>query len=322
MWPQATWLRSLALPMLSAHVGMQFGILSFPQGPFDRLAEEWRMVEAGGFDSAYVPDTLAKPGVVDYEAWTVLAALARETSRMRIGTLVTILPFRHPALLAAQAIGVDRLSGGRLELGIGTGDDPADWRAIGMEPWSPRERVERFEEQVLMLDQCLRGGPISYAGRFYRIDDVIFAEPVSRPRPSLIVAAQGPRGIRLAGRFADRWSSLGGQPPGPADSLPWPEAARRTQAQGVLLDEACAAAGRDPRAVKRSVLTYRTGRDPLSSLDAFDEYVGLYRDAGIGECIFYWPPLASVRGGEPVSNAERATFDRITKERIATRAFS
>lgn len=107
----------------------RFGILTFPSGPFAALAEEWRRTEALGFDSAYVVDTLAKPGLVDYEAWTVLAALARETTRMRVGTLVTILPFRHPALLAAQAIAVDRISGGRLELGIGTGDDPGDWSA-------------------------------------------------------------------------------------------------------------------------------------------------------------------------------------------------
>ena len=104
----------------SSNVSRRFDILTFPGGPFAAIAAEWRLAETLGFDGAFLVDTLAKPGFVDYEAWVTLAALARETSRIRIGTLVTVLPLRHPAVLAAQASSVDRISEGRLGI-------PARW---------------------------------------------------------------------------------------------------------------------------------------------------------------------------------------------------
>lgn len=300
----------------------RFGILTFPGGSFAAIAAEWRQAEALGFDDAFVVDTLAKPDLVDYEAWVTLAALARETSHMRIGTLVTVLPLRHPAVLAAQAISVDRISEGRLDLGIGAGEDPGDLAAVGIEPWPTEERLERLAEQLAMLDRFLRGGRSEHTGRFYRSDELHLATPVQRPRPPIVVAAQGPRSIALAARFADGWNSLGGQPTGAAERISLRQAVARTSEQVTRLEAECRAIGRDPGRIRRSVLAYRTEHDPLSSVDAFDDFVGRYAEVGIAEFIFYWPPLASLRRREPVPQEVRGAFERIATERLPRRGRS
>ncbi|HEX9496121.1 MAG TPA: LLM class flavin-dependent oxidoreductase [Candidatus Limnocylindria bacterium] len=296
----------------------RFGILTFPGGPFAQIVAEWQRAEEIGFGSAYLVDTLAPGRLADFEAWVSLAALARETSRIRLGTLVTILPLRHPAILAAQAITVDHASGGRLELGIGPGEDPADHAAVGAEMWSTAERVERFAEQLTMLDVSLRGGRTTHAGRYYRSEDLELPLPVQRPRPPIVVAAQGTRTIELAARFADGWSSLGGQPAGGAARIPLPEAVARTKEQVATLAAACTAVGRDPAAIRHSVLAFRVEQDPLSSLDAFDDFVGRYAESGMDEFLFYWPPLATLRRRETVTPGARAVLERIAAERLSS----
>jgi alkanesulfonate monooxygenase SsuD/methylene tetrahydromethanopterin reductase-like flavin-dependent oxidoreductase (luciferase family) len=179
------------------------------------------------------------------------------------------------------------------------------------------ERLNRFEEQLFILDPLLRGQPVDYKGRFYR-STLQLSPPVQRPRPPLVVAAQVRRSLQLAARFADGWNTLGGQtltksglPP-----LPLPEAAARTREQGRILDEYCRDLGRDPKTIRRSVLPYRVQTDPLSSLDAFDEFVGHYAGAGIDEFIFYWPPVENLKRKEAVSRSQQATLERIAAERF------
>lgn len=298
----------------------RFGILTFAGGPFSEIARCWREAEQLGFDSAWVVDTFSYAGVVDYEPWTLLAALARETSRLRIGTLVTHIAFRHPTLLAAQALTVDHLSGGRVLLGIGTGrPEPGDNPAVGAEEWSGEERAARLADQLAVLDRLLRGDLVDHAGPFYRADGVRLAAPVQRPRPPLVIAAQAPRTLRLAAQYGDGWNSLGGQPQTGTGlsrhSLA--EAAERTRQHARRLDEYCREIGRDPREVHRSLLALRAEPNPLSSIEAFDEFVGAYAEAGIDEFIFYWPPTASVKRKEPVPASQQASFERIAAERIA-----
>ena len=103
---------------------LRFGIFSFARDPYDQLRDTWRRVEELGVDSAWTDDDRNVPGYSDFEPWTLLGALARDTTRLRIGTLVSVPPFRHPSLLAAQIVTVDRLSGGRVNVGLGTGGPP------------------------------------------------------------------------------------------------------------------------------------------------------------------------------------------------------
>jgi alkanesulfonate monooxygenase SsuD/methylene tetrahydromethanopterin reductase-like flavin-dependent oxidoreductase (luciferase family) len=297
---------------------VRFGTITLTTAPFERLATRFQTFEELGFDTAWVDDDLIRARVSDYEAWTVLGALARETSRIRIGTLVTSIPFRHPTFLAAQAITVDHLSGGRLSVGLGSGACCPEFnRVVGNDEWSSVERADRFEEQVVVLSALLRGESIAHEGPHYPTVVPAMPQPIQRPRPPLILAAHGPRGLRLAARHADGWNCFGGQSyDGP--ERPFAEAIAETRRLLAGLDAACAEAGRDPATIERSILAFAVRPDPFSSLDWFDEYVGAYAEIGIGEITFFWPPFYH-DDATPVPAATVAMFERIAAERIAVR---
>ena len=301
----------------------RFGILTFAVAPFATLEREWRWAEDLGFDYAWIPDTWSIKGYFDFEAWTLLAALSRVTSRLRIGTLVTTIIARHPAVIAAQALTIDHLSQGRVELGVGVGDRAADCDLFGVPRWPPAERVARLEEQLVLVDQLLRGEPVSRDGTYYSVRSAQLVQPIQRPWPPLVVAAEGPRALRLVARYADAWSTIGGQPPttwagGTGQPVSEAEALNATRVRVEQLSADCLELGRDPHRIRRIVLAYRQPVDPLSSLDAFDHFVGSYAEHGVGEFVFYWPPLANLAEGRPISADQRATAERIARARLAT----
>ena len=301
----------------------RFGILTFAAAPFATLEREWRWAEELGFDYAWIPDTWSIKGLFDLEAWTLLAALARATSRLRIGTLVTTIIARHPVLIAAQALTIDHLSQGRVELGVGVGDRPADCDVFGVPRWAAAERVVRLEEQLVLLDQLLRGEPVSREGTFYSVRSAQLVQPIQRPRPPLVVAAEGRRALNLAARYADAWSTIGGQPPtvwagGSGERVSEAEALNATRVRVEQLSRDCLELGRDPGTIRRIVLAYRQAVDPLSSLDAFDHFVGSYGEIGIGEFVLHWPPLENLAERRPISAEQRVTAERIARARLAT----
>ena len=302
-------------------VKTRFDILTLATGDFEQIARRWREIEELGFDGAWLSDSLSLLGTADYEAWSLLAALSPLTSKLRIGTLVTQITFRHPVLLAAQAITVDRISGGRLELGIGAGDYLSDSAAVGQDPWPLGERLERFDEQLSVLDKALRGERVDYRGRFYRTAGASLATPVQQPRPPLVVAGQAPGSLRLVARYADGWNTLGGQPLSKSGQQPLPlvQAVERTREQVRLLEEYCRELGRDASAIRRSVLPYRSETDPLTSIDSFDEFVGRYSEIGFTQFVFYWPPVANLRTQEPLSSSQQRTLESIAAERLVGR---
>ncbi len=182
---------------------MHFGILSFATAPYADLVRLWRTAEELGFDTAWIADDLLQRGFADFEAWTLLGALARETSRLRVGPLVASVVHRHPAFLAAQAVTLDHVSGGRAEVGLGAGGPPNNYAALGLEPWSAKERLDRLAEQLAVLDPLLRGELLACEGQSYRSTVTEVPAPVQLPRPPLTVAAHGDRGLRLTARYAD-----------------------------------------------------------------------------------------------------------------------
>ena len=302
---------------------MRYGVLNFSIGPYERLARRWREFEELGFDSAWIADDLNVPGYADFESWALLAALARETTSIRIGTLVSTIRLRHPTFLAAQVVSVDHISGGRAAVGIGAGE-PEQNATVGNAPWSARETLERLNEQAGILALLLRGQPIAHDGPYYPTVVAAMPPPVSRPGPPLVIAAHGPMGLRAAARHADVWNCLGGQV---YEGGPNPDrSSRRSLAEAVAetrrlmgrLDDACEETGRDPRTLGRSVLAFRPETDPFASLGAFDEFVGAYADLGLDDITFYWPPLDQAFG-EPPSEADEARFEGIAAQRIASR---
>ena len=144
---------------------------------------------------------------------------------------------------------------------------------------------------------------------------------MQRPRPPLVVAAHGDRGLRLTARYADGWNSFGGQPRstaggGTGERVTLAEAVAATRRLNERLDGFCRERGRDPAGLRRSVLAYRPAPDPFTSHDAFDAYVGAYRESGIEEITFYWPPLPNVVEGRPLSAEQQSTFERIAARRL------
>src|ERR687894_2469675 len=130
---------------------MRFGIFTFSRAPYAEITRHFHLAEELGFVSAWINDDLMVPDYADFEPWTLLGALARDTTRIRLGTMVTAITFRHPTFLAAQALTLDQISGGRVSVGLGSGGPPHPYGAFSQNEWSPRERVERAEEPAAIL---------------------------------------------------------------------------------------------------------------------------------------------------------------------------
>ena len=262
---------------------LRFGMLTMQYPPWPELAAQWRAYEALGFDSIWVCDHLiGQQEEPLLEPWTLLAALAQATERVRLGTVVTCNTFRHPALLAKEAATVDHVSGGRLELGLGAGWWEAEHHTYGIPFSPPGERVARFREAVEIVDRLLRsdGAAVDYEGRYHRLRAAPFRPaPVQRPRPPLMLAAQGPRMLDVAAAYADTWVGSFGLSP---DEI----AARNRR-----LDARCAALGRDPGAVRRAFVwaPWVQAVDPWASEEAFVDFVDRYREAGVTDFIFDEP---------------------------------
>ena len=205
--------------------------------PWTDLRARAEQAEAAGLDSIWVYDHLlhrfpGKPAVGFWEAWTALSALAAATSRVELGTSVLCAGFRNPAVLAKMATTLDEVSGGRLILGLGAGWHEPEFDAFGL-PFD--RRVSRFEEALQVIAPLLRTGEVDFAGQFMRSVNGEIRPRGPRPNgPPLMVAAFGPRMMRLTARFADLWNT---DWLGPVDHL----AERRA-----ALETACHAEGRDP----------------------------------------------------------------------------
>jgi probable F420-dependent oxidoreductase len=148
-----------------------------------------------------------RPDTPVLEAWTTLTATAAVTSRVRVGTFVANVMNRHPAVLARAAATLQEVSGGRLVLGIGIGGAPAEHAAYGMPLPEAPERVARLEEAVTVLRALWTGGPVTFHGRYYSLEDAV-AYPIPVPPPPIIVGGETRAGAALAARIGDGWTSF------------------------------------------------------------------------------------------------------------------
>jgi len=250
------------------------------------ILEEARTAEASGWHGVwladhYMPDTGdTRPARGDaYECWALLPALAAVTERVRIGTLVSPTSVHHPALLAKRAVTIDRLSGGRMVLGLGAGWQINEHHAYGIALEPPGKRVSRFEEAIGIVRSMLTEDSTTFHGEFYDITDApCDPKPVQSPLP-LLVGTRGPRMQRIAARHASEWNAWG-----------LPDLAGRRQ--GLL--EACERAGRDPATMRTSVnaLVDLGGRNPSSgravvsgTAQQVADQLGRYADLGFDEFI-------------------------------------
>jgi alkanesulfonate monooxygenase SsuD/methylene tetrahydromethanopterin reductase-like flavin-dependent oxidoreductase (luciferase family) len=170
--------------------------------------EAARRIEEAGFDSLWIWDHFVSRGRLTdpmLECWSMLAAAAVTTRRIRIGPFVSNVMNRHPAVLARIAATVAELSGGRLELGVGAGGHPAEHEAYGI-PFPERPvRGEHLRETIDVLRLLLAGGPADYEGAHYRLRGA-HAFPVPQPAPRIIVGGETAAGARFSARHADAWT--------------------------------------------------------------------------------------------------------------------
>lgn len=234
--------RTLALTRDAESLGFNASLLAehyYPSGALEQYSAGPPDRYSSGAGERY----RGGPGERDSaDAWIYLAALARDTRTIRLGTLVSPVTFRHPVVLAKMAATLDHVSGGRAELGIGAGWLEAEHRAFGFDFLEPARRVDLVEEQLAIINGLWSsdGAPFSYRGTHYTLQDAFFTpNPVQRPRPTIIVGGRttSRRLPRLAARYADDY--VVGQPS--------PDAARQTRA---LLDRACLALERDPQSLR------------------------------------------------------------------------
>lgn len=170
--------------------------------------ESSQRVEEAGFDSVWIWDHFVSRGRLDdavLECWTMLAATATVTRRLGLGSFVTNVMNRHPAVLARTVATTAALSGGRIELGIGIGGHPAEHTAYGIPFPQARERAEHLDEALTVLRLLLAGGPSDFEGRHYRLE-AAHAFPVPERPPRITVAGTTPAGARLAARRGDAWT--------------------------------------------------------------------------------------------------------------------
>jgi F420-dependent oxidoreductase-like protein len=283
--------------------GLRFGLfLGQADKQWPQILEEFLLADELGYDHAWLVDHLVNTdGPLTspcMEAWTLLAGLAVQTRRIRLGVLVCSNTFRHPSLLVKEAATVDQLSGGRLILGLGTGWYEDEHRRYGLELPSPPERVDRLEETAQIAHMLMSRERSTFHGRFYQLEDApLEPKPVQRPRIPILIAAHRPRMLRLAARYADMWDTFPARA-GTATEGVAAEVAERVE----VLDRACREVGRDPTEIRRSTWT---GPDILASDERFEGFVETHAALGFTDFMT----------GIPAST-ERARLERVARDVI------
>lgn len=213
-----------------------------------------RSAEAQGFDALYVSDHLfldiekygGGPGVYGaYEPLVTLAALAREVERVRLGTLVLCEALRPAGVLAKALATLDRISGGRLDVGIGAGWYEPEYDALGMDLPAPGVRLDRLREAVEILAGMLGGGPFTLEGTHHTVREAV-TRPASiqEPRPRIFLGGKGDRLLRMVAELADGWNTV------------WVWTPEDYEERASVLRAACEAIGRDPGTVWRTLGLY------------------------------------------------------------------
>jgi F420-dependent oxidoreductase-like protein len=240
------------------------------------LVERVQFAEQAGFDGAWVFDHFTPlygdPKGPCMEGWTLLAALAATTSRIRLGALVTGITYRHPSILATEAVTVDHVSNGRLEIGLGAAWHQPEHEQLGIPFPAIKERAERLEEgtQVMRLLMTKKGA--SFKGRHYQLDEASYhPRPIQQPHPPIWIGAGGEQlMLPIVARQADAWHAFGSE--------------QTMAAKSRLLDQLAEKAGRDPKHILRSA--------SLSLSRPWDQVrrrAAQLREAGFGYLIAEWP---------------------------------
>lgn len=291
------------------HHELRFQAMILPNMAWEPLLGRFRHAEDLGFDLAATGDHFCdwtNPPSPWFEMWSVLAGVAQATTRIRLAPCVAQIPLRNPAMFARQALTVDHISGGRVEVGLGLGlpIDPS-YEMMGIANWTNPERVARFAEYVEIVDRLLSNEVTTYRGEHYEVVGATMnPRSPQQPRPPITVAALGPVMIRKAVEHADTWNTM-------SFAATFDEQLAET---GERIDRAlahCEQIGRDPASLRISYNMFDPGSRAsgggisyYESVDAFHDQVGRLMALGVTEFSMYYPMVA----------AQVPTFERIADE--------
>jgi F420-dependent oxidoreductase-like protein len=267
---------------------MRFSLWPNATQPWSDLLAVSEHAAATGWDGLWVADHfMPSSGPLDtatLECWTVLAGLAVGVPRVRLGALVTGNTYRHPAVLANMAATVDKMSGGRVVLGLGAGWQENEHRAYGLEFYDTPTRLARLDEACAVIKGLFTEKRASFSGRFYELDDApLEPKPTQNPLPLLIGGGGERVTLRITAKWADEWNTWGGP-----DVL---------AAKGAILERHCDTIGRDAGTIAHSaqviVALDGVGLPPGARLPTLmvsgaemQEQLAAYADAGVDEFIF------------------------------------
>ena len=300
---------------------MKFSVWPMYSRPWDELIAFARHTEAAGWHCLWYADHyMGNTGTAEVsdegglECWAAIAALAGATSTIRLGTLVSPTTVHHPAVLANRAASIDRISNGRLVLGLGAGWQINEHNAYGIELFEPGDRVTRFDEAIQILRAMLSQPRTTFVGKHFTITDAP-CEPkaVQQPLP-ILVGTSSPRMSRIAARHADEWN-VWGTPERVAEAVP-------------VIDGACDAVGRDRATLRKSTqaMVFMTDdadraakiranapadRTLIGSTAFLVDQMGRYAELGIDE--FILPDFTLGRTAQERFDA----YDRFAAEVIA-----
>src|SRR5690606_15042984 len=271
--------------------GVEIGLTTGSRWSWDEARQFWADAEQMGFDSLWMSDHIMTEGyttasgrpeptdpdappplVPMLECWTLLAGVASRTERVMTGTIVSPVTFRHPSLLAKQALALDQMTAGRFTLGLGAGYTEREHRAFGIPYPEPKVRVEMLAEQLEIMRLLETKEHASFAGKHFRLEQApCVPKPVNGHIP-IMIGGTRPMMMRLCAQYADHYNVAGS-----------PNFVRERFRD---LEAACEEVGRDPAEIKRSVGLFIAPVDPLSSLDRALHVIERFHEAGCQEVIF------------------------------------
>ncbi|MFP7759892.1 LLM class flavin-dependent oxidoreductase [Marisediminicola sp. LYQ85] len=280
---------------------MRFGIVVLPQEPWAVARRHWAATEELGFDHAWTYDHLSWRSLAS-EPWgatiPTLTAAATVTSTIGLGTFVSSPNFRHPVPFAKEIATLDDIAGGRVILGIGSGGTGFDATVLGQPELSARKRHERFAEFVEHLDVLLRHEPtasaegITLTGQWFEAHGArMVGTPAQLPRVPFVLAANGPKGLRVVAQHGSGWVTTG---PEGATGQDWWNA---VAALAERLDTAASATGRDPASIDRYLSLDSGGSFALESVAAFEDATARAASLGFTDVVVHWPRRDGVYAG-------------------------
>ena len=282
---------------------MRVGVVILPQFSWPEARARWKSLEDRGFAHGWTYDHLAWRELAE-QTWfgtiPTLTAAATATTTLRLGTWVTSPNFRHPVTLAKDLMTLDDISGGRVIVGVGAGGTGWDATVLGQQPLTPGQRAGRLAEFVELLDLLLTQPDTSWHGEYFHAERARMIPAGSRARIPLVVAANGPKTMRIAAG-ADAWATTGPESTDAGTEQWWASVTGLTE----RFEDIARQAGRDPGAVDRYLNLDSAPVLSVSSIGAFTDAAGRAAGLGFTDVLVHWPRP------EGIYAADDAVLDQI-----------